>query len=312
MLLAKTLGVIGLVVIIGVQLTFGLHKVEEGHVGIYWFGGKLQNKITAPGYHTRFPGETFRQIQVTMQTDQVRDIPCGTSGGVVLYFDKIEVVNRLKQEYVFDTIRNYTTDYDKTWIFDKVHHAINEFCSVHTLQEVYITMFDQLDEALKTALLSNLEVWAPGIEIIAIRVTKPRIPERIRASYEMVEAEKTGLLIANQKQNVVLKAAETLKVKAISEAEKALAVADITTGKMVAEKEREKELADIENDVHVAREKNYADAEFYKAKLEAEGNAALLSEAYLKRQKMLSLTSNSQFWLGDSIPTSLRINAPTF
>ena len=38
---------------------------------------------------------------------QVVDIPCGTSGGVMIYFDKIEVVNRLKKEGVYDTIKNY-------------------------------------------------------------------------------------------------------------------------------------------------------------------------------------------------------------
>jgi len=32
-------------------------------------------------------------VQTTVQTDKVEDIPCGTSGGVMVYFDKIEVVN---------------------------------------------------------------------------------------------------------------------------------------------------------------------------------------------------------------------------
>lgn len=34
--------------------------------------------------------------------------------------DKVEVVNRLRKSYVLDTIRNYTTNYDTTWIFDKI------------------------------------------------------------------------------------------------------------------------------------------------------------------------------------------------
>ena len=34
---------------------------------------------------------------------------------------------------------NYTTKYDTTMIFNKIHHEINQFCSSHTLQEVYIT-----------------------------------------------------------------------------------------------------------------------------------------------------------------------------
>jgi hypothetical protein len=30
-----------------------------------------------------------------MQTDQVTNVPCGTQGGVMIYFDRIEVVNKL-------------------------------------------------------------------------------------------------------------------------------------------------------------------------------------------------------------------------
>lgn len=37
----------------------------------------------------------------------------------MISFDKFEVVNRLKKDLVYDTIRNYTVNYDKTWIFDK-------------------------------------------------------------------------------------------------------------------------------------------------------------------------------------------------
>lgn len=31
-------------------------------------------------------------------SDEVRNVPCGTSGGVVIYFDRIEVVNMLLKE----------------------------------------------------------------------------------------------------------------------------------------------------------------------------------------------------------------------
>ena len=55
-----------------------------------------------------------------MQTDKVDDVPCGTSGGVLIYFKQIEVVNRLREEYALDTVRNYTINYDKTWIYDKI------------------------------------------------------------------------------------------------------------------------------------------------------------------------------------------------
>lgn len=81
---------------------------------------------------------TYHEVQVTLQTDQVRDIPCGTSSGVVIRFEKIEVVNRLRKNLAHQTIKNYTVKYDQTWIFSKIHHEINQFCSSHTLQEVLI------------------------------------------------------------------------------------------------------------------------------------------------------------------------------
>ena len=31
-------------------------------------------------------------------------------------------------------LQNYTADYDKPLIFDKVHHELNQFCSGHNLQ----------------------------------------------------------------------------------------------------------------------------------------------------------------------------------
>ncbi|VDO76547.1 unnamed protein product [Onchocerca flexuosa] len=84
---------------------------------------------------------TFKSVQVTLQTDEAKNVPCGTSGGVMIYFDRIEVVNILSSSSVYDIVKNYTVDYDKPLIFNKVHHEVNQFCSSHTLQEVYIDLF---------------------------------------------------------------------------------------------------------------------------------------------------------------------------
>jgi len=143
---------------------------------------------------------TYRAIQTTLQTDEVKNVPCGTSGGVMIYFDRIEVVNLLSQASVYDIVRNYTADYDKALIFNKVHHELNQFCSIHSLQEVYIDLFDQIDENLKTALQKELTLMAPGLVILGVRVTKPKIPETIRRNYELMEGEKTKLMISIQRQ----------------------------------------------------------------------------------------------------------------
>lgn len=36
-------------------LSFGIHVIDEGHVGVYYRGGKLLNYITGPGYNVRNP-----------------------------------------------------------------------------------------------------------------------------------------------------------------------------------------------------------------------------------------------------------------
>merc|ERR1712142_356445 len=111
---------------------------------------------------------TYRSVQSTLQTDEVKNVPCGTSGGAMIYFDRIEVVDVLSASAVHDIVKNYTADYDKPLIFDKVHHELNQFCSAHNLQEVYIDLFDQIDENLKRALQEDLNSLAQGLMVQAV------------------------------------------------------------------------------------------------------------------------------------------------
>merc|ERR1719391_721130 len=198
---------------------------------------------------------TVRNIQTTLQTDEVKNVPCGTSGGVMIYFDRIEVVNVLQNTAVYDIVKNYTADYDKPLIFDKVHHELNQFCSGHTLQEVYIELFDQIDENLKNALQADLLEMAPGLKVHSVRVTKPKIPEAIRKNYELMEAEKTKLLISTQRQKVIEKDAETERKKAVIEAEKEAMVAKIKYEQNIQEKESMQKMEAINDQMHVAKNK---------------------------------------------------------
>ena len=81
----------------------------------------MLQSMSGPGFHMMVPFLTMvRNIQTTLQTDEVKNVPCGTSGGVMIYFDRIEVVNVLQQGAVYDIVKNYTADYDKALIFNKV------------------------------------------------------------------------------------------------------------------------------------------------------------------------------------------------
>ena len=272
----RSMFMFGVAIAIAIIVQSSLHRIEEGHTGVYYRGGALLNTMSSPGFHLMIPLITsFKSVQTTLQTDEVKNVPCGTSGGVMIYFDRIEVVNLLEPDNVHDIVKRYSADYDKPLIFDKVsemtslfddyikkgqetnvdrfqyffqmylssvvfqlnnyifffsfqvHHELNQFCSAHNLQEVYIDLFDQIDENLKNAIQSDLKEMATGLKVHSVRVTKPKIPESIRKNYELMEAEKTKLLISTQRQKVVEKEAETERKKAVIEAEKEASVAKI-------------------------------------------------------------------------------------
>uniref|UniRef100_A0A8C7CFJ3 ER lipid raft associated 2 n=1 Tax=Oncorhynchus kisutch TaxID=8019 RepID=A0A8C7CFJ3_ONCKI len=279
---------------------------------VFHRGGALLTTTSNPGFHLMMPFITnFKSVQTTLQTDEVKNVPCGTSGGVMIYFDRIEVVNYLVPSAVYDIVRNFTADYDKALIFNKVHHELNQFCSVHSLQEVYIGLFDQIDENLKLTLQEDLTCMAPGLIIQAVRVTKPNIPESIRRNYEMMEAEKTKLLISAQTQKVVEKEAETERKRAVIEAEKLAQVAEIKFSQKVMEKETEKRISEIEDGAFLAKMKARADAEFYTAERAAEANKLKLTPEYLQLMKFQAIAANSKIYFGSKIPQMFVDSGPS-
>jgi len=304
-----------LVGVLLVVLITGLHEVSEGHIGMYYLGGKLLDSVTHPGFHWMLPFVTkFNNVQVTLQTDTVTNIPCGTSGGSVIYFDKIEVVNSLDASKAFNTIKLYGVNYDRTWIFDRIHHEINQFCSSHSLQEVYIDKFDSLDEALATALQSICDKFETGIQITAIRVTKPRIPESVKKNYEAIETAKTELLVRVEQEKVAKKEEDTSFMRASVQAKKEAEVARINAEKVanvskinaereMIEKEAEKKKRAIDDEINLNHQKAQTDAEFYRMTKQAEAHERLYTENYLRYILYTSLANNTKIYFGNKIPT---------
>ncbi len=107
---------------------------------------------------------------------------------------------------------------------------------------------------------------APGLKVHSVRVTKPKIPETIRKNYELMESEKTKLLISTQRQKVVEKEAETERKKAVIEAEKEALVAKIEYERKILEKESIQKMEKIDDTIHLDKQKSKADAEFYRYK----------------------------------------------
>ena len=285
-----------------IALINSVHVIQEGREGIYYQNGALMDKTSRPGIHFKMPFITkHEEVVYTVQTDSVVNVPCGTASGVLIHFAKIEVVNRLDRFQLLSTIKNYTVNYDKTWIYDKIHHEVNQFCSKNTLQEVYITKFDTLDDHLAEQLRVDLNRWAPGIEIISVRVTKPVVPAHILQKFEEVESEATKLQIATNKQLVEKKQSETKEVQATILARQLSKVAAIENDQAIQKKQSEFTIQEIENRRHMS----IADTQFYENQKQAEGNKILLTEEFLKHEQIKALGSISKIYFGENIPDVL-------
>jgi len=168
---------------------------------------------------------------------------------------------------------------------------------------MYISQFDSLDETLRDNLQRDIDVYAPGITIIAIRVTKPTIPAAIRQNYEAMEGERTKLMVAEQTQKLVEKQAETERKRAIIEAQKQADVDAVRLERELKVKQNEKAIEAIANEMEAARARVQADAALYRASKEAEANRARLTPEFLQLEAVRALSNNTKVFWGDKLPS---------
>jgi regulator of protease activity HflC (stomatin/prohibitin superfamily) len=301
------------------------HSIPEGHVGIYRRFGAIQTSVTQPGLHFHMPWITeVVPMQVTLQTDSVQDIPCGTKEGITVHFKFIHVDNKLREDHVLKTVKLYGRDYDQKWIFAKIHHEINQFCSNHTLQEVYIDKFSNIDESLAAALQADCDRFDTGIDIISIRVTKPIIPTSIAINYEQLSKQKTELEIRDREFQLSQKQVARMRMEETEAAHRASEVSLIHERKITSEKEEHgrrdqlvskltQEMLTLEKQAEAARgaidvamfkEKEQARLTMLEERLRIEN--ARLTDAYLNLRAIeaaAGLMNSTTIYYGDKLPT---------
>ncbi len=192
----------------------GTHFVDEGNVGIYYNLGSLSNTTTQSGIQFKypFPIAKFSVVNIRPQTDQIIGVSCGTSDGLTLIFENVDVGNTLLINDVIRTIRKYGEDYDKYLVKDKVRHQMAVICANLTSHEVFNTKFYEIDDLLQTFLIEVNKELDSGLIIDFVRLSKPMIPEAIRKNYERIAEEKTNLKVEYEKQERLKKEAETKQI----------------------------------------------------------------------------------------------------
>lgn len=57
----------GVFAVFAIIVQFSLHKIDEGHVGVYYRGGALLKSTSGPGFQIMLPILTsFRSVQVSL------------------------------------------------------------------------------------------------------------------------------------------------------------------------------------------------------------------------------------------------------
>ena len=192
------------------------------------------------------------------------------------------MVNQLKESAVIPIVRNYTTNYDKIWIYDKIHHEINQYCSKHTLNEILITKFEQIDEELIKALKEDIEQWAPGIQIISVRVTKPGIPIEIERSFNKIEEVKATIEGVKENGKVLVQQAKAKVDKKVKDVQQKLKIEKIRLQRLLEEKKNQVELSKLENEIFLRTESLRLKKEFVGKEVEVREIAETVNKASLE------------------------------
>ena len=144
--------------------------------------------------------------------------------------------------------------------------------------------------------------------VIAVRVTKPRIPKNVQRNYEDLEEERTKLLIAVEKQKTLERQAETSKLQQVIRAETEAEISIINKKKEIAEQESISKISTIKNQMNFDKIKSDADSYYYREIKEIDANEKRLTDQYLRLKWLESLGNNTKLYFGESIPKYLGSN----
>lgn len=282
---------------------FGIvHVVPQQYVGYRMTFSALDNYTYPPGWHLKcpWPFVTGHITQVTVQTDTVDNIKVTTKDRVELTFPSIEIGNTLDHKMVIPTIANFGPDYDVYLVKDKIRHQLNVIASDMTSGEVTITRFSELDDILKNFLVeSNLNETNSGVKIEFVRIPrKPTFRKDLQVIFDGVANEKAKQMVADQEKVTAQKVHERDMISANGRIEILAMEANATRMRLIANMEANETISVIQSSIDILREETYANNTLYRMNKEAEGNAALLTPAYLKWSEIRAVTNNSKHYFG--------------
>ena len=296
--------IVALALIIG-MLAHSLHHIDEGHVGVYFKNGALQDTVGNPGLNTMTPWvSTYEQITIRPRSEIVNSFNAVTKDAIQITFHDVEVISSVPQEHVLWLVKKFGVNFRTVLVFDRLREEVKKYAFSHDIDDVYNERFLEMSELVIAETTKNIERLAQGkIEIINLIIPKPEIPKDIAANYQKVKVEWTEKLVAEKEQEKIQVRKETEELKAIADANREKAVKRIDIEKQILQKEAEKNISAIENERYRIEEENRANVLKYKKEKEAEGNKLIFTDEYLKIHMAQVFSNNTKLYFsGDNTP----------
>ena len=287
------------------MLAHSLHRIDEGHVGVYFKYGALQNSVGHPGLNTMTPWvSTYEQITVRPDSQILNTFTAVTKDAIPITFKDVEVISSVPQENVLWLVKKFGVNFRTVLVYDRLREEVKRYAFGHDIDDVYNERFLEMSELVITETAKNIERLAQGkIEIINLIIPKPEIPKDIAANYQKVKVEWTEKLVAEKEQEKIQVRKETEELKAVADANRLKAVKRIDIEKEILQKEAEKNISAIENERYRLEEENKANVLKYKKEKEAEGNKLVFTDEYLKIHMSQVFSNNTKLYFsGDNTP----------
>ena len=297
----------------------GIHSCPEGHKSLYRQGGKILDTTAGPGFQIMVPFVTnMIPIKTTPDTDHIghemnhgKGMTCGSKKGANSYL-KVSVVNQLMDvdDCVLKTVKQYTPEYDKPLIYDRIPHEVAEFCKDYSLEDIVIEKFHLLKDVLQKELTSSIQESGLGncLKITSIAIQKPELDEDLHNEFKKQEMEIKMQHNERTRKDTIRIRLETERQSAILEMEKKKDVERIRldTEQMIAESERAKQT--IVNEMLAEKVRKEADAKKYAAEQEAAALEKLFSlPNYIKLKGLEAAHSNAKLIIGDTPQSALSL-----
>jgi len=276
----------------------GYHEIEEGHVGVYFKFGALQDIVKEPGVHMRQPFvTTTRSVLIRPEEERMPNLEAVTKDGIEITFRGVSALSQTIKGKIVGMIRKFGMDFKKVLIYDRIREDLRIFCANRTIDQVYNEQFLEIVEAVKHDVDDQIKrLGDGGVEILNLVIPKPDIPQDIAQNYKQVKVQWTEQLVAKQQKVTEEIKKETELLKAVADARRQKEVLEIKIQEKIIETEGNKKVSEINNQIVRDKQNNLADIAKYAKDKEAAGNTALYSPEYVKLQVAQSLTNNTKFF----------------